>query len=111
MEADWLGVHCHWTEEGKLASIDGGRRFILYRERYPEKLLFISEFNNPAPTVPIGEKARQYQEYFRMVRDEPGLGGALLFPLAASQGYEAVAWRTAERSGDEIARVLGQREF
>lgn len=109
--ADWLGVHCHWTEGNGLSELQGGRRYVLYRERYPEKLLFVTEFNNPAPTVPVEEKASQYQEYFRMVREEPGLGAALLYPLAAEKGFEAVAWRTRERSGDTIAKVLGQRDY
>lgn len=109
--ADWIGVVCHWTEQDGYQSLDGGRRYLYYRERFPDKLLMITEFSNPASTVTADQKAREYRAYYRMLRDEPGLAAAFAYPLSASNAYQQVAWHTSEQSGEEIAGIIGDRDF
>lgn len=109
--ADWIGAICVWTSEGGMRSFDGGRCYLHLRNRYPEKLIFITEFNNPAPNVDRQTKARQYREYFRMLRSEPAVGAAFLFPLSAREGYGAVAARNPDDSDEVVGRVLAERDF
>ncbi|MGA9532530.1 MAG: M23 family metallopeptidase [Anaerolineales bacterium] len=109
--ADWIGVNCYWTERDGYQSLDGGRRYLYYRDRFPDKLFMITEFSNPAPTIPAEEKARQYRAYYRMLRDEPGVAAAFAYPLAAKDAYQEVAWHTGDRSGEEIAGIIGDRDF
>lgn len=109
--ADWIGVICHWTKEDGYQALDGGRRYLYYRERFPNKLLMISEFSNPAAGVATSEKGRQYRAYYRLLRQEPGVAAAFAFPLSASKAFQEVAWRTAEQDGEEIAGMIGDRDF
>jgi hypothetical protein len=109
--ADWIGVICHWTEPDGFQSPGGGRRYLHYRDRFPQKLLMITEFSNPAPTVALEEKGRQYRAYFRMLRNEPGVAAAFAYPLAAKRGYQQIAWHTDSASGETIAGIVGDRDF
>lgn len=109
--ADWVGVICQWQDARGLHSLSGGLRYHLMRERYPDKLLFITECFNPASDVSADEKARQYRDFFRAVREEPGLGAAFVHPLAARRGFETVAWRSEPQNGETYARILADRDF
>lgn len=110
--ADWLGVICHWMDEAEMLSVTGGRRYFHYRERFPDKLLMISEFNNPSSEVTRQKKAAQYKQYFRMIRSEDNVAAAFVFPLAASEGYEQVALLGQDdQTAGEISRALRQRDF
>lgn len=109
--ADWLGVICQWQDEQSMRSLGGGLRFHLIRERFPDKLLFVTECNNPASDVSAEVKARQYRDYFRMLRQEQGVGAAFLHPLAAVHGFEGVALRSEPGDGATYASVLADRDF
>lgn len=109
--ADWVGVICHWTDARELSSVEGGLRYIQLRERFPDKLIFITECSNPAPDVSADVKARQYRDYFRMLRDQQGLGAAFVHPLAAARGFEGVAWRSEPEDGQTYAQILADRNF
>jgi murein DD-endopeptidase MepM/ murein hydrolase activator NlpD len=109
--ADWVGVICHWVTETGLNSPDGGLAFRHVQDQFPGKLLMITEFSNPASDVPPEVKGRQYRAYYGLLRDQPGIGAAFAHPLAASQGYEGVAWRGAGSDGMQLARIVGERDF
>ena len=64
-----------------------------YRRRYPDKLLFVTEFSNVAPLVDKSTKGQQYARYYQMVRNIPGLGGVFSFILSATEGFQTEVWR------------------
>ncbi len=107
--ADWIGLHCYWVDEAGINSPAGGLGYLEYRRRYPNKLLFITEFSNPAQGVDKRIKAQQYARYYQMVRNVPGLGAALAFVLSASSGFLHEVWRDEDGSLSEIPGVLGRR--
>lgn len=110
-ELDWCGVNCYWTDSFGMQSIDGGRWFEFYRNRFPDKLLMITEFYNPSPGVPYKTKAEQALAYFRSLRNEPGIGAAFSFTIGSKDGYDTVAWSRSEDEGLEWAAIIGGRSF
>ena len=109
--ADWVGVICHWLTEAGMNSPDGGLAFHHVRDRFPGKLVFVTEFSNPSPDTAPEVKARQYRAYYNLLRQQAGVGAAFAHPLAAERGYQAVAWRSAERDGLTMAQIVGERDF
>jgi len=110
-QCDWLGAHSYWhTVEGgtyPMTATSAGMHWQLYRNRYPDKLIMITEFSNNSPDVDPAEKARQYGRYFQLLRQEPGLGAAFAFALTwPGQDMRSEAW---ESGGIEtpIAKTLG----
>ena len=97
--ADWLGVHCYWQSEAEMMAPRGGLNFQEYRRRYPDKMLFITEFSNVSFGVDKGVKGQQYARYYQLLRSVPGLGAAFCYILSATQGFEGEAWR------DEQGRI------
>lgn len=109
--ADWVGLHCYWQNETEMNSNADGRAYRVYRERYPDKVLFITEFSNPAHGVDAATKAQQYVKYFESVRNEPGLGAAFSFVLSASAYFPNEVWRLEDGSLTAIPQTIGARQF
>lgn len=107
--ADWIGVHCYWRDEAEMRSPSGGLGFLEYRRRYPDKLLFITEFSNPMPHVDARAKGEQYVQYYQLLRREPGLGAAFAFVLSASANFPHEAWRLEDGRLSEIVGVVARR--
>jgi murein DD-endopeptidase MepM/ murein hydrolase activator NlpD len=107
--ADWVGVNCSWLDPSEIASIEGGLLFEEYRRRYPDKLIFVTEFSNPAGGLADRLKARQYLDFYRMVREARGVGAVFAFALSASDGHEPVVWRRKDGPRIAIAEVIGAR--
>jgi hypothetical protein len=109
--ADWVGVNCYWNDSEGMKMPDGGRAYEEYRCRFPDKLIFVTEFYNPSASVDTLNKGQQYLEYFRMLRELPGIGVAFAYALSASEGHDALTWRTEDRYGGQIAGIIGNRKF
>jgi hypothetical protein len=109
LAADWIGLHCYWVDEGGLNSPGGGLGYLEYRRRYPDKLLFITEFSNPAQGVDKRVKAQQYVRYYQSLRNVPGLGAAFAFVLSASSGFPHEVWRDEDNTLSDIPGVVGSR--
>lgn len=106
--ADWLGVHCYWQSAAIMEdAAEGGRVYRAYRQRYPDKLIFITEFSNA--TEPPAVKAQQYVSYYQSLRHEPGVGAAFSFVSSASSGFESEAWRSEAGQLSEIPAAVGRR--
>jgi hypothetical protein len=110
-ELDWCGVNCYWTDTFGMQSIYGGRWFEFYRNRFPEKLLMITEFFNASPGAEESVKAEQALAYFRSLRNEVSLAAAFSFVVASSQGYENIRWSEPGVSSSVWAEVIGGRSF
>jgi hypothetical protein len=109
VQADWIGVHAYWQSEAEMNDAREGYGFTRYRERFPDKLLFITEFGNPAG--PKAEVAAQYARYYASLRKVPGLGAAFAYIVSTSNPEEAPRWAWRTESGQDvgIAFVVGQR--
>jgi hypothetical protein len=110
-EANWLGVHCYWTDEEGMRSREDGLGFLEYQRRWPDKLLFITEFSNPSPQVDMQSKGRQYLEYYRLLRQYAGIGAAFSFVLSASADFPHEVWRREDGEMTVIPAIIGSRDF
>ena len=109
-EADWIGVHCQWRDPFGMNALDGGRAYEAYRNRFPGKMFFITEFYNPVAGVAAELKAQQYLAFFNQLRHEPGIGAAFALTISAENGYEPMVWRQEGSADSEIAKAIGERE-
>lgn len=92
-QCDWIGAHAYWQDVGDpdpqrdpgrqrdLAGEEAGMYWRRFRSRFPDKLLMITEFSNPNPKIDPIEKAKQYAEYYRLLRQERNVGAAFSFAL------------------------------
>jgi murein DD-endopeptidase MepM/ murein hydrolase activator NlpD len=110
-KADWIGVNCHWTDANGLHSRNGGLLYEEYRRRFPDNLLMITEFSNPAIDVPASEKARQYHDFLQLLRNRKGIGAAFGFAISAESGYETIVWRNGNHRDAIIPKIIGARKF
>lgn len=108
-QADWIGVNCYWVDTAGMTSLFGGRSYELDRLRFPDKMLFVTEFGNPSTSIAEREKGRQYLDFYRRLRDRPGFGAAFSFLLSAESGYQALVW--SRGAGDGIVDALKGRNF
>ena len=107
--ADWIGAHCYWQNEAEMGAPGGGQGHVEYRRRYPDKLLFITEFSNPAQNIDRRTKGQQYVRYYQNLRNVPGVGAAFSFILSASSGFPWEAWRDEDGTISEIPGLVGAR--
>jgi hypothetical protein len=110
-QADWIGMHAYWVNERELTDPRLGFNFVKYREQFPEKLLFLTEFGNPQQ--PKSEVALQYARYYGLLRHVPGLGAAFAYVVSTPDPVESPRWAWRDESGNDlgIAGVVGQRRF
>ncbi|MGD8814715.1 MAG: M23 family metallopeptidase, partial [Anaerolineales bacterium] len=92
MEADWIGVNCHWTDTESMMSIQGGRAYEDYRLRFPRKLLMVTDFRNIAVDISDSQKADEYLDFYAMIRRGAGIRAAFSYALSASDGHDSVVW-------------------
>ncbi len=109
--ADWIGVHCYWLDEAEMLAPEHGFGFVEYQRRWPDKLVFVTEFSNPSPEVDMHTKGRQYVEYFRHLRRRPGIGAAFSFVLSASTDFPHEVWRREDGRATAIPFAVGDRDF
>ena len=105
-EADWIGIHAYWLDNLGMRAPSGGRIYEEYQRRYPEKLLFITEFNNPAIQLTAKQRAEQYHEYLRMLRKENGVGAAFMYAITSDDDQLAFSLNRKEESVMDWLRPL-----
>ncbi len=110
-EAEWVGVNCFWNSEAELNQEASGRFYEFYRQRYPEKLLFITEFGNTNALTNATVKAREYVKFYERVRAYGGIGAAFAQVASAEAGYDSLVWRTENGALTKIAAEVGKRDF
>ncbi|HEY47251.1 MAG TPA: M23 family metallopeptidase [Anaerolineae bacterium] len=111
VEADWVGVNCYWTDFTGMKSVWGGKLYETYRLRYPNKLLFITEFCNPSAQVGQMIKGQQYLDFYRMLRDTPGIGAVFSYALSAVEGHDSIVWRSKNGDQCRISSIISDRNF
>jgi hypothetical protein len=110
-QADWVGVHAYWTNELEMADTALGLNVTHYRDLFPEKMLFITEFGNPAQSRL--EVAAQYARYYGMLRHLDGLGAAFAYLVSTPDPAESARWAWRDEAGNDtgIADVVGARTY
>ena len=102
-QSDWLGCHCYW-QYGNMLKDAWGLRFKLYHERFPNKLIEITEFGNSTPNLPAEELARQFVQYYTELNKYPYLGSASAFIASSPDTAWAIfLWMKA---GGEMLPVV-----
>jgi murein DD-endopeptidase MepM/ murein hydrolase activator NlpD len=109
--ADWIACHCYWINDADMLSPTGGLVYEEYRRRYPNKLLFITEFSNPTEGTNTRIKGQQYVAYYNRLRNLAGLGAAFAFVLSASANFPHEAWRLEDGTITDIPKIVGARTF
>ncbi len=109
--ADFLCCHCYWVSDADQVAATGGLVYEEYRRRYPDKLLFITEFSNPTDNTDMATKGRQYVNYYNRLRTLPGMGAAFAFVLSASAYFPYEAWRREDGTVTDVPQIVGARSF
>ncbi|MGB0387204.1 MAG: N-acetylmuramoyl-L-alanine amidase, partial [Ardenticatenaceae bacterium] len=116
--SDWLGMHTYWQTPPHLpnnfTSDFWGFRFKAYHQKFPHKLIEITEFaNSNGQSPPLGlsryEQRRQYDWWLRQILQYPYIGSAHGF-IATSPDpkwvREGFTWGDGERVF-EVAPAVG----
>lgn len=109
--AEWVGANCFWSQESEMAALDKGAFWKMVRERYPDKLLFVTEFGNVDQATSAYAKGDQYALFYEQLRNEPGIGAAFAQVLSSSSGYTGMHWRTEQGTITRIPVNVGRRTF
>ena len=109
--ADWIGVHCYWNGEAEMDALTHGRSYEVLRQRFPDRLLFVTEFGNYNLYTNPNVKGREYLKYYRRLREMPGIGAAFAQVVSASKGFDALVWRIEDGDANQIAGAVGARDF
>jgi hypothetical protein len=84
-----------------------------YKQRFPRKLLMITEFGNPAGAP--AEVGDQYSRYYGLLRREPWMAAAFAYIVSNNDfGNPSQAnwvWRTEDGADRGIAPIVGQRQY
>jgi hypothetical protein len=110
-QADWVGVHSYWLTEREMNDGRKGLSVLQYRDLFPEKVLFITEFGNPAQPKPV--VADQYARYYSLLRTMQGVGAAFAYILSTPDPVESADWAWRDEAGNDVglAAVVGQRQY
>lgn len=107
--ADWIGVQCYWTDLASMDKPSHGRFYEEIRLLFPSKILMVTEFSNLAASLPPEEKARQYLDYYRSLRDQPGIAAA--FAQVLSDSASGLAAAQARGGSASVSELVGLRSF
>ena len=81
-----------------MTSAEAGMYWRNFRQRFPNKLLMITEFSNNNSRADPAEKGRQYARYYQLLRSEANIGAAFSFALAwPDQDANQEGWETDGR--------------
>jgi uncharacterized protein YgiM (DUF1202 family) len=118
-QCDWVGVHCYWQSADQppfpMTGDNAGMYWRQFRQRFPDKLLMITEFSNNTAAISDSDKGRQYARYYQLLRHEANVGAAFSFALNwPGQDNNREGW---EFNGHEtnipgtIGALIGQGNF
>ncbi|MCP4358741.1 MAG: hypothetical protein GY796_12045 [Chloroflexi bacterium] len=83
--ADFLCLHAYYTTM-ELVESDGIALVKKYRQMFPNKLIFITEFSNPDPAkdIPAEKKGKQAKRFYELCSQIPGVAAAYYFIVSGS---------------------------
>jgi hypothetical protein len=103
--ADFMCMHAYWGADGTTYQ-EALNRIRAMCNRYPEKLLFVTEFSNPTPNGDKNVKGQEYAAFYSQALSlPPNLGGLFSFLASApNQVFPHETW-----VGSPIAQQVGSR--
>ncbi len=105
-EADFICMHTYWGPDGS-TYLDSIAEVRAYCDRFPNKLIFVTEFSNPSENVNKDIKGREYVQFYTEARElPPNLGALFAFTLSAAEGFEHETWK-----GSSIVSRVGSRSL
>jgi len=119
--SDWLGAHCYWqnpsyTERNHMADF-WGLRFKAYHEKFPDKIIEITEFGNSngqsGYTVEPDKIAQEYVEYYQELFNYPYINSAASFIMSSldpTWGDQGFTWRKENGEFWPVVRLVGAME-
>lgn len=110
-QADWIGCHVYWGDEDGLMSFKQGQGHQYFRDRWPDKLLFVTEFGTPSMSIGSVERARQTLQYYRLLHNISGIGAAFVVPMTSSSLDQQAAWYVEDGGIDPVVEALRTRDF
>ncbi len=110
-QADWIGCHCYWEDGETIFSSSAAMGYRHYREEWPDKPIFITEFSNVSPFVSPEEKGMEYVRFYRHLLEEPGIGAAFAACVSAPVHYEYEVWRREDGTATGFSAPVGARDF
>ena len=120
--ADWLGVHCYWQNpnytEGRHLHPEWGLHFNAYHEKFPDKIIEITEFGNSngqTPGLPIDREriAQEYVEYYQELFKYPYINSAASFIMSSTDDIweeQGFTWRKESGEFWPVVRLVGAME-
>ena len=111
VKADWIGAMGYWKTAAERVSMQHGRFYKEIRERFPDKLMFITEFGNLNTRTPPEQKGLEYVQFFQELRDTAGVGAAFSQVVSSARGYGPLAWRNEAGELSSIVDLVGARQF
>lgn len=106
-QADFVCTHTYWGRGGKtyLDSINEVRAVC---ERFPDKLVFVTEFSNPDENTGKDVKAREYVQFYTEALKLPkNLAASFCFLLSAQNTFEHEKWRDSPIPARVGSRTVG----
>jgi hypothetical protein len=117
-QADWLGVHCYWQTwpDGSSTMFDEARGlcFTYYHEKFPDKALELTEFDNDnviwgIPPLSPEQLAHEYRSYYQELFNYPYLRSASSFIMSSPDvSWDYFAWRSEAGSFKPVVSVIAQ---
>ncbi len=100
--ADFLGVHAYYISMEEVTS-EAIATVKKYRQRFPDKLILVTEFSNPNPQkkVAAADRGKEAKAFYEQCAQIPGVGAAYYFIVSGS-GWDHQALRR-----DADGRSLG----
>jgi hypothetical protein len=107
--ADWLGVHCYWFDEHGVLHPAFGLRFTQYHQRFPNKIIHITEFNS-GPQMHPWLRAENYVKYYQEVAKYDYIASASSFIISSpdSQFHPLQWWEPNSGQLHPVAWQVGQ---
>ncbi|MBN1221061.1 MAG: N-acetylmuramoyl-L-alanine amidase [Anaerolineae bacterium] len=116
-KADWLGVHCYWQtprgqERNHLVNA-WGLRFKYYHERFPNKIIDLTEVGNSnvQNNIPFSEEshAQEFTEYLTECFNYPYLNSACWFILSSpDRTWDGFIWRGEDGRLHRVVEAVGK---
>ncbi|MEW6567563.1 MAG: M23 family metallopeptidase [Chloroflexota bacterium] len=107
--AGWVGLYSYWTSPAEFSSLSGGLLAQEYRLRFPDKLLFVTEFANLSSAASERQRAQEYLGFLRRLQEIPGVGAAFAFAVSSADGHQDIVWRRGSGPAGLIPSLLGAR--
>lgn len=101
--ADFLCFHTYWMDAGS-TWVSSLKLIAEFANAYPDKLILVTEFSNPNPSVSKGVKGMEYASFYGEAKKAlPYNVGALYsYCLSSSSGFESETWK-----GSSIPTIVG----